>query len=156
MQRPNTKAHALFALTSCVLMLIGCEDSKAGWSVPDREFQGFSDAYPVLMRDCGFHTCHGSEDRQFRIYGPGRARLDDDTRAYDAVTGDEISLSFGLALSMIDPEHPERSPLLRKPLALEAGGAPHDGVDEFGRNIYRTVNDEGYLTIARWVLQQPD
>ncbi len=142
------------AMTACTLF--GCEDSQASWTPPEREFREFQDVYPVLMRDCGFHTCHGSEDRHFRIYGPGRARLDEDTRAFAAVTGDEISLSFSLALSMVDPARPQRSLLLRKPLALEAGGAPHEGVDEYGRNIYRTVNDEGYLAIARWVLSTPE
>jgi hypothetical protein len=122
-RRAPFAALSILGTLVCCALLVGCEDSTARWSASDREFQGFRDVYPVLMRDCGFHTCHGSEDRQFRIYGPGRARLEDDTRAYDSVTGDEISLSFGLALSMIDAEHPERSPLLRKPLALEAGGA---------------------------------
>ena len=105
------------------------------------------DLHPVLIRDCGFHTCHGSEERMFRVYGVGRSRLDEDARAFEENSVDEVLLSFDLTLSMIDSEHPERSPLLRKPLAIEAGGSPHDGVDDFGRNVYRTVDEDGYKAI---------
>lgn len=107
--------------------------------------------YPVLLRDCGFHACHGAEERFYRVWGPGRARLDPETRAFDGVTGDEASASFTLALSMIDARHPERSLLLRKPLAVAAGGAAHGGVDGFGRDVYRTVDDAGYVALRRWV-----
>jgi hypothetical protein len=146
-------------LMLCVLTLgaLGaCDDPQEGWKVADREFRGFQDVYPVLMRDCGFHTCHGADERAFRIYGPGRGRLTDDVRALDALTGDEVSLSFSIALSMIDADHPERSLLLTKPLAVEAGGAAHGGIDDFGRNVYRTKDDEGYKAIAKWVLSAPE
>jgi hypothetical protein len=135
----------------------GCDDAtqQGPLVLADREFRGFRDVYPVLMRDCGFHACHGSEERPFRVYGPGRSRLTDDVRALEAITGDEISLSFSIALSMIDAEHPERSLLLNKPLALEAGGYAHGGIDDFGRNVYRTKDDEGYEVIERWVLDIP-
>jgi hypothetical protein len=133
-----------------------CDDSQRGYEVADRDFSGFRDVYPVLIRDCGFPTCHGSEERMFRIYGPGRARLSDDLRAFEMVTGDELSLSLSMALSMIDAEHPERSLLLKKPLALEAGGTAHGGIDDFGRNVYRTTQDEGYEIIQAWVLAEPE
>ena len=130
-----------------------CADPGEGVHVADREFPEFQRIYPILLRDCGFSTCHGSEDRFFKVWGPGRARLDSETAAFDPTTGNEASASFTIALSMLDDEHPERSLLLRKPLAVEAGGAPHGGVDRFGRDIYRTANDAGYLAIARWVFE---
>jgi len=114
-----------------------------------------TEVYPVLLRDCGFPTCHGSTDRFFQVWGPGRGRLDPTKRAFDLTTGAELSTSYQLALSMVDGKHPERSLLLRKPLAREAGGAGHEGVDKFGRNVYRSANDQGYLAIARWVFSQP-
>lgn len=147
------------ALALLCLALAGvsaCDDPQKGYEVADREYSGFAEVYPILIRDCGFPTCHGSEDRMFRIYGPGRSRLTDDLRAYEAVTGDELSLSFSIALSMVDGEHPEQSLLLKKPLALEAGGMAHGGIDDFGRNVYRTKDDEGYKIIERWVTTQPD
>lgn len=144
-------ALALLALTGTA-----CDDPQKGWQVADREFRDFRDVYPVLMRDCGFPTCHGDEERAFRVYGPGRARLGEDLRAFEAVTGDEISISFSVALSMIDADHPDQSLLLKKPLAIEAGGAAHGGIDDFGRNVYRTKDDAGYKVIEKWVLSQPE
>ena len=140
------------------MLAMGCGEAPEapGLSMaPDREFSDFQRVYPTLMRDCGFHTCHGSDERFFRIYGPGRVRLDSDSLPYDIISGDEWSASVVIARSMVDPDNPEDSPLLRKPLAVEAGGAPHGGVDRFGRDIYRTANDEGYLAIARFVFAIP-
>jgi len=106
---------------------------------------------PILIRDCGFQTCHGSSDRFFQVYGPGRSRLDPLTPAFKNQTGDELGLSYNLAVAMIDSERPGRSLLLRKPLAVKAGGAGHRGTDRYGRDVYRTTNDPGYLVLARWV-----
>jgi hypothetical protein len=146
------------ALSSVLIVLLwtlaaaSCGDPEtAAYEPADREFREFQSIYPVLVRDCGFHACHGGEDRPFRIYGPGRVRLDDEERAFDRVTGDEISLSFSLTLSMVDAGDPAESLLLRKPLAVEAGGVGHHGVDRYGRDVYRTANDEGYLRLARFV-----
>jgi hypothetical protein len=72
--------------------------------------------------------------------------------ALDQPTVDEISATYSLALSMIDEANPTRSALLRKPLAVAAGGAAHLGVDKHGRDVYRTTQDTGYVAIARWVL----
>lgn len=138
-----------------LLGLAACQTERDAFQVAERDFRAFrEDVYPVLLRDCGFHTCHGAGERFFRVLGPGRARLDPAARAFDLPSGDEVALSYQLALSMIDAEHPQDSLLLRKPLAVEAGGANHLGADDFGRDVYRTVNDAGYLVLARWVLSQ--
>jgi hypothetical protein len=121
----------------------------------DRDFKAFQVVYPVLIRDCAFHTCHGAPERFFHVWGPGRVRLDPASKAFDLLTGDEASASFDSALSMIDARHPEQSLLLRKALALEAGGMAHGGVDAFGRNVYRTVNDAGFLALSHFVLSPP-
>lgn len=116
------------------------------------------EVYPVLLRDCGFSTCHGAQERFFRVWGPGRTRLPGETSvpsAFDLPTGGELSASYSLALSMLDASDPARSPLLRKPLAVEAGGAGHLGVDKYGRDVYRTTRDSGYVAIARWVMSPP-
>jgi hypothetical protein len=132
---------------------VGCTQNDTGWQRPVRNFQQFQvQVLPVLLRDCAFSTCHGSSQRFLRVWGPGRVRLDPMTREYDPLTAEEATRGYQLALSMIDPQDPSRSLLLRKPLAVEAGGAGHRGEDQFGRNLYRSVNDQGYLVIARWVL----
>jgi hypothetical protein len=136
-----------------LIVATACQDEPKSFRVADNDFREFKEeVLPVMLRDCGFHTCHGAGERFFRVYGPGRARLNPATRAFDLPSGDEVELSYRLALSMIDAEHPAESLLLRKPLAVEAGGAAHLGADAFGRNVYRTVNDSGYLVLARWVL----
>jgi hypothetical protein len=151
-----TRALAIAALmlVTCA-PLAGCSDQEPAPARADREFRDFQLVYPVLLRDCGFQACHGASDRFFRVVGPGRVRLDGDSEAFDGATGTEAGASFQSALTMLDAEHPERSLLLLKPLAIEAGGASHGGNDAFGRNVYRTAHDEGYLAIARFVLAQP-
>lgn len=126
----------------------------------DNEFTNF--VMPVLWRDCGFQACHGSGERFFRIYGLGRTRLDQGQTEcrvgapmppcyYDTLNGSERDFSLQSAQSFIDIDNPADSLLLRKPLAVAAGGADHAGVDKFGRNVYRTPDDDGFLVLQRWV-----
>lgn len=147
---PPCPVHRV-VLACVAFAFAACTDAGEGWQPPVHAFRDFQLVVPILQRDCGFHTCHGAEERFYRIYGPGRARLDPETLAYDGLTGEEASASFTSALSMIDARHLEESLLLRKPLAVEAGGAEHGVVDRFGRNVYRTVDDEGYQAIERFV-----
>jgi hypothetical protein len=145
---------------SFALGLLGCSDPVEPPLAARRQFQQFQgEVYPVLLRDCGFPACHGAPERFFRVWGPGRIRLakDDGTlpEPFDVPTGDELAASYSLALSMIEERDIAQSPLVRKPLAVEAGGAGHLGVDNYGRDIYRTVQDSGYLAIKRWVLSPP-
>ncbi|MCA9693779.1 MAG: hypothetical protein KC636_29600, partial [Myxococcales bacterium] len=63
------------ALALLGLVLGGCVDE--GPSVvpaPDRSLFA-TQAYPILLRDCGFPGCHGAEDRYYQVFGPGRTRL---------------------------------------------------------------------------------
>jgi hypothetical protein len=130
--------------------LAGCAEEES-WEVPMIDENMFeNEVYPVLLRDCGFHACHGSEERFFRIWGPGRVRMGDHF-AFDEADDDEVAATYQRAVSFIDSIDAKRSLLLKKPLAVEAGGAGHLGVDKFGRNLYRTTDSPGYLTLARWV-----
>jgi hypothetical protein len=114
-----------------------------------------TEVYPVLLRDCGFNACHGSTERFFQVVGPGRLRLSPMTDVGAETTPEEIQYSYERARSMIDPYAPESSLLLRKPLAVDAGGAGHEGVDEYGRDVYQSKMELGYMTLARWVLGAP-
>jgi len=136
-----------------------CADTSREGTSGRREFQQFQrEVYPVLLRDCGFPACHGDPRRFFRVWGPGRVRLPGKMTTpeeFDLPTGDELSTTYALAQSMIDFERPKKSLLLRKPLAVSAGGAGHLGVDKYDRDIYRTEQDSGFLTLARWVYSEP-
>lgn len=110
-----------------------------------------TDVYPVLLRDCAFPACHGNPSRFFRVFGPGRTRLDPTTGLYSAPTTAEIDASFDRARSMLSgvPD-PRQALLLRKPLEPSEGGAAHMGVDALGRNVYSTRDDPGWRAIAAW------
>ncbi len=117
---------------------------------PDRSAFA-QDVYPVLLRDCGFHACHGTTERFFQVFGPGRGRLGLDVMPLDPMTSAELDHSYERARSMIDARSLDQSVLLRKPLAAEAGGSGHEGADDLGRNVYQTKLDPGYSALARWV-----
>ena len=106
--------------------------------------------YPILLRDCGFAGCHGTHERFFSVFGPGRTRLDPATGIYDPATPTELSLSFTRARSMILPEDPESSLLLRKPLTRDEGGAGHKGDDVWGGPVFRTAADARFAALYHW------
>ena len=141
------------ALAALCGLTHGC--GKTGqWSgpPPTPDFKGFSEhVYPVLLRDCAFSGCHGAEHRFFQIFGPGRTRLLASTKPNDAVTTDEIKRSYDRASSMLaTSDQIGDALLLRKPLEVSQGGQGHKGVDNFGRNVYRSASDPCYVVISMW------
>lgn len=150
--------RALWILIVCIVcpLTVACADPIEPARFAKRDFRQFQrEVYPVLLRDCSFPACHGAPARFMRVWGPGRTRLpnEDGTipEPFDTPTLAEQQASFGLALSMIEERDLVHSLLLRKPLSVEAGGAGHRGVDSYGRDVYRTTQDSGYVTLARWV-----
>jgi hypothetical protein len=145
------------AITACVLVAlalsVGCAsvDARGGPAEPDRATFD-ADVWPVLVRDCGFSACHGSDERFFRVLGPGHERLDPEMRLGDPVTDAELQLSYDRARSMIDADHPARSLLLKKPLEVSAGGSGHEGTDSFGIDVYGSADDPSYRILTDWVL----
>lgn len=159
-----------------LLLASACEEDipPPNFGARERDFRTFQrEVYPVLLRDCGFPTCHGAPDRFFKVWGPGRTRLPKKDPITGAIVLDaegkpvpidpfdvpdigEQDLTIAMAQSMIDDRDPAKSLLLRKPLAVEAGGSGHEGVDSYGRDVYRTTQDSGYVVLARWVLNQTE
>ncbi|MDH5673307.1 MAG: hypothetical protein OEZ06_14230 [Myxococcales bacterium] len=133
------------------LLLGGCFETGVDPSLPSPDRERFeSEIWPILLRDCGFGACHGSPERFFRVVGPGHIRLDPETRTGDPVTAAELNFSYDRTRSMLDAEDPEGALLLRKPLSVEAGGAGHEGTDEYGRDIYPDASDPRYQMLADW------
>ncbi len=146
------KLLSWFAALLAVAGVACAADTSGAAVISARDSRLFTgEVLPVLARDCGFNACHGSQERLFRVFARGRARLMTGNPLETPISGEERDISYQMTLSMIDPFEPERSPLLRKPLAVEAGGSVHEGVDKYGRNIYRTPQEEGYKTLARFV-----
>jgi hypothetical protein len=133
--------------------LLACGGDAPELIVTQPDFAMFeSQVYPVLLRDCSFIACHGSSERFFQVYGPGRARLDPMADPLAELTMDELVLTYQRASSMIDAAEPAQSLLLRKPLALSAGGSGHEGVDAWMRNVYASKQEPGYQALEAWVL----
>jgi hypothetical protein len=149
----NGKRVAILVSIALLGAVVGCADetTELAVSTPDRmAFE--TEVYPVLLRDCAFHACHGSTERFLQVFGPGRGRITPDLKPLDPVAPAEIQHSYDRARSMIDAHRPEHSLLLKKPLATAAGGSGHEGADELGRNVYQAKLDPGYAAIQRWVL----
>ncbi|MBX3246626.1 MAG: hypothetical protein KF901_05530 [Myxococcales bacterium] len=113
------------------------------------------EVYPILARDCGFPYCHGTSDRFFQVWAPGRARLDAEATGILAPpTRAELERSYDRARSMLRGYDPEGTPddalLLRKPLEVSAGGAGHAGRDALGRNVYASQEDPRWQTLHQW------
>jgi hypothetical protein len=142
---------AAMLLGAC-LPLAGCTLPEGDLSVPEADPAAFElTVYPILLADCGFPACHGDPYRFFAVYGPGRRRLSSSTLPYDPATPEELALSYARARSMLVAEGgPAKAPLLRKPLAVEAGGAGHAGDDPWGGPIYRTKRDPRYEALFYW------
>jgi len=138
----------------CALLLPGCgSGQELSGPLPAPDGQRFVDeVYPLLLRDCAFVTCHGAAERFFQVFGPGRARLDPRlTKPADPVTLQEVLHSYERARSMLaSSDELEQSLLLSKPLEPAAGGQGHKGVDDFGRDVFRTSSDPGYVLLVRW------
>lgn len=146
--------RAVVLVMACGIAACGSATGKLSLSDPDRAAFEMT-VYPVLLRDCSFHICHGSSKRFFQVFGPGRDRLLATTQALDAATPEEIEQAYQRARSMIDVASPGKSLLLRKPLTLKAGGAGHEGSDRLGRNVYESKLEPGYIVLEQWVLGTP-
>ncbi len=144
-------ATSTVRVAALVVVGVGCTQPTGEVALRDVDPVEFRDTiYPILLRDCGFAACHGTHERFFSVFGPGRARLDPETAILDRVTPTELSLSFSRARSMVSAADPASSLLVRKPLARVDGGAGHEGDDVWGEAVYRTSADARYAALLHW------
>lgn len=146
-------AHCASSLVASLLGLLtwACAEAPVA-QPPEVDRARFErEVYPVLLRDCSFPACHGDSDRFFRVFGPGRTRLDPRTPIYEAPSDEEIDAAFDRSRSMlVGASEPSDAWLVRKPLETSAGGAPHMGRDSLGRDVYATRDEPGWRAIAAW------
>jgi len=134
------------------LLAAGCafDAPPANPPLPDRVMFD-AEVYPILMRDCGFPDCHGNRDRFFRVYGLGRLRLDPELGIDDPITPQELNESYERARSMLgSARRAEDTLLVRKPLAVDQGGAPHLGIDDYGQDLYPSTEHPSYQILLSW------
>ena len=152
-RRQGLSLRPVRALVVPLALAAGCAMEAASPAEPPAPDRAVFDAqvYPVLLRDCGFVACHGDASRYFRVFGPGRARLDPGTARYAPPSDAERGAAFDRARSMLaGVSDPAQSLLLRKPLEAGAGGAAHMGRDALGRNVYADRDALGWRTLAAW------
>jgi hypothetical protein len=143
---------AFAAACAVIALATGCGEDVPELQVASPDLMTFeTQVYPVLLRDCGFHHCHSSSERFLQVFGPGRDRMLDTTQPLDPVLPEEVGLAYNRARSMIDTAKPDASLLLRKPLAVAAGGTGHQGEDVHGRDVYEDEMAPGYLVLQAWV-----
>ena len=135
-----------------VALLAACTEPTGELEVPKPDPVVFRDAvYPILLRDCGFPGCHGTSERFFAVYGPGRTRLDPQTDIFAPATATELALTYERASSMlVGPDGPRGSLLVRKPIPPSQGGAGHRGDDLWGTAVFRSKDDQRYATLYNW------
>lgn len=138
------------------LLFAACDTPTDTVDIPAPDVASFElTVYPLLLRDCGFPECHGSTDRFFRVYGPGRLRLSESTATFAPATAAELAQSYARTRSMLAHEKSlAESWLLKKPLARAAGGAEHGGEDRYGRNVYESTRATGYVSLVQWAMSQ--
>lgn len=142
---------ALLTLALLTLALVACAPLAEPVDPPTPDPVGFrTTAYPILLRDCGFAACHGDTRRFFVVFGPARTRLDPATDLDAPVTPEELARTYARAQSMLVGDSARRSLLLRKPLAVDAGGAGHVGTDPWGDAPYTSTSDPSYQALLAW------
>lgn len=139
-----------------VLFGVGCALDAPAADPPVANRTMFDNqVYSLLLADCGFPECHGAlsmeEARFFRVYGPGRSRYLESTEVLDPVTETEMDFTYARARSMLaGASSAEETLLVRKPLAVDAGGAPHMGRTAFGSDVYSDTDAGGYELLLMW------
>lgn len=146
------RARPLVIAVASAVALAACTLPEHDPSVPEADPVMFREqVYPVILADCGFHGCHGDPAHAFAVFGPGRRRLRADTDLDAPVTAEELAVSFTRARSMlVSREGLQRAPLLRKPLAVEAGGVGHEGTDPWGHGVYTRKDDPRFQVLVTW------
>jgi hypothetical protein len=147
------------AVVTGLLLCSACANGINTTAEPPLPDRAVFDAtvYPMLLRDCGFSECHGGEHRFFQVFGPGRNRLAGHPSDPD-LGPRERQLTYDRTRSMLVAAGGGtifESPLLTKPLEIQAGGASHEGVDRFGRNLFQTVADPRYVMLWQWATATP-
>ncbi len=142
---------ARLSFAACLCITASCAEERSPLP-PEANFEVFeAQVYPILVRDCGFPACHGSEGRFFQVFGPGRMRLNPNSAISQPATPEEVQAAFDRSRGMLASFNTaEGSLFVRKPLAVDLGGAPHVGATDSGRDVYNDREDRSYNILRSW------
>jgi hypothetical protein len=141
-------------LLCATIFLAGCSfdsSSPGAIQLASLDFNDFAcKVQPVTASRCSMLACHGQEGHAFRVYSPGKLRLQPATTlaGRDApLRLPEAQANMASMVGLLQADRPvEESPLLRKPLAQVAGGGEH-----VGGIVFRTADDPNYRAIHAWL-----
>jgi hypothetical protein len=136
------------AVVVAALLAGACVELPPGEPLAELDVATFAaEVQPVLDERCAAPSCHGRPERPLAIYSPRRYRREPARRFLDEpLDADELAAnargvaSFGFAID----DGLEDSLVLRKPLALAAGGARHEGGE-----IFVARDERDYRTLYR-------
>ena len=143
--------RARAAVATTALALAACVELPPPEAVPAPDLATFAaDVQPVLDARCATPSCHGRPERPLTVFSPRRYRRDPARRFLDEpLAADELAANAASVASFgftIGSDGLEDSLVLRKPLALAAGGARHQGGE-----IFVSRADREYRALYRWM-----
>lgn len=133
------------ALTAAAALVAapGCVTDGGPFTTPIGDTGVFyAEVEPVLTARCANPACHGSDDRPFELYAVGwhRADPEQDWRA-EPLTPEERGQNLDRASGFrLWP-----GLLWRKPLAVSAGGADHEG-----GVVFADAHEADVRTLRQW------
>lgn len=136
------------AIGALLAALAGCVEGPGGAPLPAAGIEAFAaEAQPVLAARCANPSCHGNPWRPLALYAVRRHRLDPaDTHLEAPLTEAELRLNLLHTLGLLaTADDPADSLLLRKPLAVGAGGVAHAGGAQFADPL-----SHDYQRLLRW------
>lgn len=132
------------------VLALGCDGpAPGGRPIVVAELGRFArEVEPQLERRCAQGSCHGRADRPFSLYAPGALRRDP-ARTYldEPIGADELAANAErVAAFAVDGGSLADCLVLRKPLAVSAGGVWHGGGD-----VFEDASDPAYEAIRDWL-----
>lgn len=136
-------------------LLSGCQelDAPAATTPLDEAFFR-CEVQPVLTKSCGAFACHGDAERYYTIFSRNRLRFGGGEEERNAqMREQERAFNYQATSAQVDPEQPDQSWLLLKPLDEQVGGYFHGGETQFGMgDVFTDPEDPDLETLREWVL----
>jgi hypothetical protein len=133
-----------------VLLAAACVEPPPPDAIPEGDLESFAaTVQPVLDARCADPTCHGRPERPLRTYSPGRFRADPARTFLDEPLDDaELAANARMVAAFaVDSADVDDCLVLRKPLALAAGGCGHGGGE-----IFASRDDRELRALRAWLL----
>ena len=135
------------------LALVACVDNPPQ-ALPDLDVAFHRcRVQPIVDARCSTLACHGDVRRPFHSFTRNRMRLvGTNLQRNLPLSAEELQLNYDSAIGFADPEVPEESWLLLKPLDADAGGYYHRGKELYSAgDVFLDVEDPDYVTLSAWV-----